>query len=291
MTIPPQASPRLPPTDPGRRRHRGEEEREAERRPPQDLSAEQSVLGSMLLCPDAIPVYLNSLEMTHTQVIQRLVAAEAPVPLHGIRDRTLNEEQEARRLRAIALAGVPPLAVDTSEEVTVPRLRSLLAPPAVPGTAPGRLLVDYLQLMTPETGQATSCTTEVDELARGLKILAKSFNIPVVVAAQLNRCVEQRADKKPAMADLRESGGIEANANAIHPAPPGGRLREGFSARRRGEPDRGQEPHGRHIHGDGRVPGPLLAFRRHHPQRHMTSPGSRLCGRILRRTADPGSLA
>ncbi|MEU9046598.1 MULTISPECIES: DnaB-like helicase N-terminal domain-containing protein [unclassified Kitasatospora] len=54
MTIPPQASPHLPPTDPGRRRHRGEEERETEHRPPQDLSAEQSVLGSMLLCPDAI---------------------------------------------------------------------------------------------------------------------------------------------------------------------------------------------------------------------------------------------
>ncbi|MFF7994804.1 replicative DNA helicase [Kitasatospora xanthocidica] len=418
MTIPPQASPYLPPTDavapPGHRRHRGEEEREMERRPPQDLSAEQSVLGSMLLCPNAIndvtgtalrpehyyrpahalihraildlhaadqpadpitlaheltkrgelcrvggasylhtlvdsvpttanveyyaeivheravlrrlivagtritgmgyaaeghlgtvldtaqaevmavtcgieaaddqvkdwaemidamfaaeeagpvpflplpyadleaglriepgdlvvvgarpamgksvmlvdlarhaairrrlPVYLNSLEMTHTQVIQRMVAAEARVPLHGIRDRTLNQEQEARRLRAIALAGVPPLTVDTSEEVSIPRLRSRLRRLQSQGRLPAVLLVDYLQLMTPETGRAGSRTTEVDELARGLKILAKAFNIPVIVAAQLNRCVEQRADKKPAMADLRESGGIEANANAI----------------------------------------------------------------------------
>ncbi|MEU9046597.1 MULTISPECIES: DnaB-like helicase C-terminal domain-containing protein [unclassified Kitasatospora] len=159
------------------------------------------------------------------------------------------------------------------------------------GRLPAVLLVDPLQSMTPETGRATGRTTEVDELARGLKILAKAFDIPMVVAARLNRCVEQRADKKPAMADLRESGGIEANANAIillHQEDAYAK-----ASPRAGEADLivAKNRMGRHIHGGGRVPGPLLAFRRHHPQRHMTSPGPGFCGRIPRRTADPGSLA
>ncbi|MGW2253187.1 replicative DNA helicase [Kitasatospora sp. NPDC001660] len=162
-----------------------------------------------------LPVYLNSLEMTHTQVMQRMIAAEARIPLHSIRNRTLDAEQKARRRRAISLAGTPPLTVDTSEEVSIHRLRSRLRRLQCQGRLPAVLLVDYLQLMSPETGRTSSRATEVDELARGLKMLAKAFNIPVIVAAQLNRSVEQRADRKPAMADLRESGGIEANASAI----------------------------------------------------------------------------
>ncbi|MFE2727083.1 replicative DNA helicase [Kitasatospora sp. NPDC059327] len=162
-----------------------------------------------------IRTLLYSLEMTHRQVVQRMIAAEARIALHHIRNREMTDDDRARRLKTIARIGEPPLLVDTAEEVNVARLRSRLRGLQSSGELPGALLVDYLQLLGTEGGKGTNRTNDVDELARGLKMIAKQFEIPVIVAAQIGRSSEQRQDKVPTMADLRESGGIEANASGI----------------------------------------------------------------------------
>lgn len=160
-------------------------------------------------------VLVSSMEMSHKQLTERMLAAEAKVPLHNLKNRLLTDFERARVDKAVAQIAGSPLIVDDTPAVPLSKLRARLRRAAARGETPAVLVLDYLQIMRAETKAGTNRTGEVDSLARGLKVLAQEFRMVVLCAAQLNRQVETRPDKTPTLADLRESGSIEAEANAV----------------------------------------------------------------------------
>ncbi|MFC7871995.1 replicative DNA helicase [[Kitasatospora] papulosa] len=162
-----------------------------------------------------IQVLVSSMEMSHSQLMERIIAAEARVPLNRVKDREFQGDDRQRIHDAALRIGGSPLVVDDGPAATIVRLRSRLRWLQAQNRLPGLLVVDYLQIMKASGKGGQNRTGEVDEIARGLKELAGEFRIRVITAAQLNREVEKREDKKPMMADLRESGSIEAEANAV----------------------------------------------------------------------------
>ncbi|MGW6588412.1 replicative DNA helicase [Streptomyces globisporus] len=162
-----------------------------------------------------IQVLVSSMEMSHSQLMERIIAAEARVPLNRVKDREYQGDDRQRIHDAALRIGGSPLVVDDGPAATIVRLRSRLRWLQAQNRLPGLLVVDYLQIMKASGKGGQNRTGEVDEIARGLKELAGEFRIRVITAAQLNREVEKREDKKPMMADLRESGSIEAEANAV----------------------------------------------------------------------------
>lgn len=157
---------------------------------------------------------ISSMEMSHIQMGQRLVAAEAHVPLHHLRAHSLSNEQYANVRTARERIRRAPLRIDDTPAVPVSRWRRRLRQMQANDELPAVLIVDYLQIAKAET-KAQNRVIEVDSIAVGLKALAQEFKIVVIAAAQLNRVSEHRTDKTPTLSDLRESGGIENNANIV----------------------------------------------------------------------------
>lgn len=164
-----------------------------------------------------LPVFLASVEMTRDEITQRILSAESRVLLtkiragHGLTDA---EWQAAGESANRALAA--PLVIDDQPHVTLDSLRASLRRMQRRADLPAAqlLIVDYLQLLT-STSRAENRQVEVSELSRGLKLIAKEFQIPVITLAQLNRAPEMRADKRPQVADLRESGAVEQDSDVV----------------------------------------------------------------------------
>lgn len=153
--------------------------------------------------------FFGSMEMPHTQIGQRILCAEASVDLNHFRKRTLTDQERARIDKARSRIENRPLVIDDSTAVPVSRMRTRLRQLQAIDQLPELYIVDYLQIAKAEAEQGANRTQEVDQLARNLRNLAMDFGIVVVAAAQLNRKVNDRADKVPLLSDLRESGGIE----------------------------------------------------------------------------------
>jgi replicative DNA helicase len=161
------------------------------------------------------PVLVASMEMSHLQIGQRIIAAESKASLHHIRNRGLTAETRRRVDTRVGEIFDAPLSVDDRPQRTLSNWRSRLRQLQAQDALPAVLVVDYLQIAKAETSAGMNRTVEVDALAAGLKALAQEFRIVIIAAAQLNRASTQRTDKTPTLADLRESGGIEANANVV----------------------------------------------------------------------------
>lgn len=160
-----------------------------------------------------LPTAVFSLEMSTTELTHRIMAAEARVPLHALIRHELTDDDWQRVGRVAGDIGAAPLHIDDTPTATLAHIRARLRHLA--RTTPARLvIVDYLQLMS-SPGRVENRQQEVSAIARGLKLLAKEFGTTIVVGAQLNRGPEQRADKKPMVADLRESGAIEQDADVV----------------------------------------------------------------------------
>lgn len=166
-----------------------------------------------------LPVYLASLETPRKDLMLRLLAAEARVALHALRARNLNDDEWTRFNQVVARIADNQhnLMIDDNTYVTVDTIRAALRRMADrPKGGPARLVVvDYLQLMKPTRGTAETRQVEVAEMVRGLKLLARELEIPVVLLAQLNRAPESRPDKKPLLSDLRESGSVEEDSDVV----------------------------------------------------------------------------
>lgn len=168
-----------------------------------------------------------SLEMTHADLAARFLAAAAAVQLDRTRqiptDPAVLTEEDWRRISRVTAGfeewNVQIEVVDPTDlgsaGFTVDTLRRHLTAMRKLGSPAGLVVVDYLQLVRPVNPRSENRQIEVAEISRSLKLLAIEFAVPVVVVAQLNRGPEQRADKRPQVSDLRESGAVEADADVV----------------------------------------------------------------------------
>ena len=160
------------------------------------------------------PVLFFSLEMSHLEITQRLLCAEARVDAGRLRNGNLHDTDWPKINHAIGKLGEAPIFIDDNPNCTVMDVRAKARRlKASPGGL-GLIVIDYLQLMTGRAG-AERRQVEVSEMSRGLKILARELSVPVIALSQLSRTLEQRADKRPILADLRESGSLEQDADVV----------------------------------------------------------------------------
>jgi len=160
------------------------------------------------------PVVFFSLEMSRRALTQRLLAAEARVDSRRIRTGKLVDTDWPKLTAAVGRLHGSPLVIDETSTCTLLHMRARCRRIKARYGDLGLVVVDYLQLMT-STGRAENRQVEVAQFSRGLKLLAKDLDVPVLVAAQINRNVDQRQDKRPLLSDLRESGAIEADSDAV----------------------------------------------------------------------------
>jgi len=154
-----------------------------------------------------------SLEMSKTEIVMRLLSAEAKIKLADMRSGRMSDDDWTRLARRMSEISEAPLYIDDSPNLTMMEIRAKAR--RLKQKADLRLVViDYLQLMT-SGKKVESRQQEVSEFSRQLKLLAKELEVPVVAMSQLNRGPEQRTDKKPMLADLRESGAIEQDADMV----------------------------------------------------------------------------
>ncbi|MEV5944647.1 replicative DNA helicase [Streptomyces sp. NPDC051994] len=159
-----------------------------------------------------IPALFESLEMGEDELGNSILAAQARIPLHHIKQGIVSDADMARAARFVPQIAEAPLHINDSAHLSLPILRGRIR--HLVRTVGLRLVViDYLQLM--QAPKAENRQAEVAKLSRGLKLLAKEFGITLVVLAQLNRGPEQRTEKKPMVSDLRESGAIEQDADIV----------------------------------------------------------------------------
>ncbi|MFT4228593.1 replicative DNA helicase [Micropruina sp.] len=154
-----------------------------------------------------------SLEMGKSEIVQRLISAEAGVPLNHIRKGQMGDDDWQRIARKTGEVSSAPLFIDDSPNLTMMEIRAK-ARRLKQRHDLKLVIVDYMQLMT-SGKKVESRQLEVSEFSRQMKLLAKELSVPVVALSQLNRGPEQRTDKKPMLSDLRESGSLEQDADMV----------------------------------------------------------------------------
>jgi replicative DNA helicase len=160
-----------------------------------------------------VPTAVFSMEMSAEQLSFRMIGSIGRVNQQKLRTGRLSDEDWTRIDSAVSMMQNVPIFIDDSAGLSPTEVRAR-ARRLKREHGLGMIVIDYLQLMqTPGTSENRA--TEISEISRGLKALAKELDVPVVALSQLNRSVEQRNDKKPVMSDLRESGAIEQDADLI----------------------------------------------------------------------------
>ncbi|WP_246210618.1 replicative DNA helicase [Nocardioides piscis] len=154
-----------------------------------------------------------SLEMTRTEIMMRLLSAEAKVPLNNIRNGHMTEQDWDMLARKMGQVSGAPMFIDDSPNMTMMEIRAK-ARRLKQRHDLKIIVIDYMQLMT-SGKKVESRQLEVSEFSRQIKLLAKELEVPIIALSQLNRGPEQRADKKPMMSDLRESGSLEQDADMV----------------------------------------------------------------------------
>jgi replicative DNA helicase len=160
-----------------------------------------------------VPVVIFSLEMSRHQLALRLLCSEAQVDSYKVRSGFIGERDWTKLTTAAGVLSDAPIFIDDSATMTVLQVRAK-ARRLKAERGLGLVVIDYLQLMKGREGSERR-EQEISEISRSLKALAKELNLPVIALSQLNRRPEGRDDKKPVLADLRESGAIEQDADVI----------------------------------------------------------------------------
>ena len=160
------------------------------------------------------PVGIFSLEMSKEQLVMRFLSSEAEVEFSKLRSGMVRDTEWPKLSKAAGRLYEAPIFIDDAPALSVLDLRAR-ARRLKKEHDLGILVIDYLQLMRGRTGSLDRREQEISEISRSLKALAKELDIPVVAISQLNRMVEQRDNKRPRLADLRESGAIEQDADVI----------------------------------------------------------------------------
>ena len=158
-------------------------------------------------------VAVFSLEMSKDQLVQRMLSSQSHVELKKIKTGTLDENDWPRIIDAMAVLSNVNIYIDDTPGIKISELRSKCRKLKIEKGL-DLILIDYLQLMEGE-GNNESRQQEIAKISRSLKIIAKELNCPVVALSQLSRAPEQRADHRPMLSDLRESGSIEQDADIV----------------------------------------------------------------------------
>ncbi|MDR9437250.1 MAG: replicative DNA helicase [Thiohalophilus sp.] len=160
-----------------------------------------------------VPVAVFSMEMPGEQLVMRMMSSLGRIDQHKIRTGKLDDSDWPRLTSAVGILNEAPIYIDDTPGLTPNEIRSR-ARRIKREHGLGLVVIDYLQLMQ-VGGNTENRATEISEISRGLKGLAKELNVPVITLSQLNRSLEQRPNKRPVMSDLRESGAIEQDADVI----------------------------------------------------------------------------
>jgi replicative DNA helicase len=164
---------------------------------------------------EGLPVAVFSMEMGAAQLAVRIVGSIGRIDQGHLRTGKLTDEEWPRLTEAIEKLRTISLHIDETAGLTSSELRANARRLSRQCGKLGLIVVDYLQLMSGSSSEGENRATELGEISRGLKMLAKELQCPVIALSQLNRSVEQRPDKRPMMSDLRESGAIEQDADII----------------------------------------------------------------------------
>ncbi len=159
-------------------------------------------------------VLIFNLEMSNDQTVDRMIAEAAGVDSWNIRTGKLTEEDFAKISEAMGEMAEAPIFFCDKPGMTVLEMKTM-AQRQAHKTPLGLIVVDYLQLMSGSKNYGDNRVQEVSEISRGLKLIARELNVPVVALSQLSRSVEARPDKRPMLSDLRESGSIEQDADIV----------------------------------------------------------------------------
>ena len=171
-------------------------------------------IGEHVAIEQQLPVAVFSMEMGATQLATRMLCSSGRLDQQRIRTGRLLDDDWPRLTSAIAKMQEAPLHIDETPALTALELRARARRLARQCGKLGLIIIDYLQLMSASsTGENRA--TEISEISRSLKALAKELDCPVIALSQLNRSLEQRPNKRPVMSDLRESGAIEQDADVI----------------------------------------------------------------------------
>jgi replicative DNA helicase len=163
---------------------------------------------------NGLPVAIFSMEMSSTQLAMRMLGSIARVDQHKMRTGRLNDKEWGDLSDAMAKLHETPLFIDEGGALTALEVRARARRLKRQYSKLGLIVIDYLQLMA-ASSHGENRATEISEISRSLKAMAKELDVPVVALSQLNRAVDQRPDRRPVMSDLRESGAIEQDADVI----------------------------------------------------------------------------
>lgn len=161
-----------------------------------------------------VPTAVFSLEMSKEQIVQRMLCHEALVDLGKLRRGMLDDDDYVRLAQAAGHLNTAPIWIDESGSLTNLEMRAKARRLKADHRELGLIVVDYIQLMH-SAGKVENRQQEVSEISRSLKALAKELDVPILALSQLSRAPEQRADHRPQLSDLRESGSIEQDADVV----------------------------------------------------------------------------
>lgn len=162
---------------------------------------------------DKVTTAIFSLEMSKEQLTQRLLCSEALIDAHRLRIGDINEDEWVKLARSMGPLAESPIFIDDTPAISITEMRAKCRRLKLEHNL-GLIVIDYLQLMQGK-GSTESRQQEISEISRSLKALAREINVPVVALSQLSRAPEMRADHRPILSDLRESGAIEQDADVV----------------------------------------------------------------------------
>ncbi len=161
-----------------------------------------------------VPVVIFNLEMSKSQLVNRILCSEAMVDSNKIRTGKIEEDDWVKLATALGPLSEAPIYIDDTPGITVTEIRAKCRKLKLEKNI-GLIVIDYLQLIQGSGKRNSSREQEISEISRSLKILAKELDVPVIALSQLSRAAEQRTDHRPMLSDLRESGAIEQDADIV----------------------------------------------------------------------------
>ena len=161
-----------------------------------------------------VPTVIFNLEMSKSQLVSRILCSEAMVDSNKVRTGKMEEDDWIKLATALGPLSEAPIYIDDTPGITVTEIRAKCRKLKMEKNL-GLIVIDYLQLIQGSGKRNSSREQEISEISRSLKILAKELDVPVIALSQLSRAAEQRADHRPMLSDLRESGAIEQDADIV----------------------------------------------------------------------------